>query len=445
MDSRRALPTELMERFSDFLAEQMGLRFPPERWPDLESALGEAAPALGCNDAEACVRWLLSSSLTRSQIETLASRLTVGETYFFRESRVFEALEHHILPELIHKRRDEKRLRIWSAACASGEEPYSIAILLDRLLPDLADWDVTLLATDINPQALKKAAEGVYREWSFRRTPPEIKQCCFKKIGEGRYELDPRIRKLVAFNYLNLAEDSYPSLLGNTNAMDVIFCRNALIYFEPERARRVIEKLHRCLLDGGWLAVGQTEASHVNFERFETVNLSDAILYRKPDQQLHAVADVAAPSDDQSQPPLPRPERPIASTDPAAMARALANQGRLEEAHACCERAIAAEKLNAGRYYLLAMIAQERGALDEAAQALRRAVFLDPDFALAHFALGSVAERRGRRAEASRQYANAVALLESRRPEELLPEGEGMTVGSLMEMIRARAIAGGED
>jgi len=272
----------LLSQLSEFVAAQMGLYFPKERLRDLERGALSAAREFGFGDARSCVEWLVSSPLTRNQVEILASHLTVGETYFFREKRSFEILEEHILPGLISSRRgSEKRLRIWSAGCATGEESYSIAILLSRVIPDLKDWSITILATDINPRFLKKAEEGAYSGWSFRDTTPWLKDGYFKRVEAGCFEILPHIKKMVTFSYLNLAEDIYPSLLNDTNAMDVIFCRNVLMYFSPDRAKKVIGNLGRSLLDGGWLIVSPTEASHVLYPQFESVNFPSAILYRK--------------------------------------------------------------------------------------------------------------------------------------------------------------------
>lgn len=228
----------LFSQLSELIAARMGLYFPKARWHDLERGIASAAPEFGLKDVESCIQWLLSSPWTQSQIEILAVHLTVGETYFFREKRGFDLLEEHILPELIGSRRGvQKHLRIWSAGCATGEEPYSIAILLHQVLPDLKDWDITILATDMNPRFLQRASEGVYGEWSFRDTPIWIKERYFKKKESHRFEILPQIQRMVTFSYLNLAEDADPSFLNHPQAIDVIFCRNVLIYFAPERAK----------------------------------------------------------------------------------------------------------------------------------------------------------------------------------------------------------------
>src|SRR5260221_12605129 len=143
------VPDLLRGQLSELIAERMGLHFPPERWADLERGLAGAAKEFGLTDAAGCVDWLLSRALTRPQLEVLASHLTVGETYFFREKKTFDVLAESVLPDLVRARRaSERRLRIWRAACCTGEEPYSLAILLQQVIPDLADWQGTDLAPD---------------------------------------------------------------------------------------------------------------------------------------------------------------------------------------------------------------------------------------------------------------------------------------------------------
>jgi chemotaxis protein methyltransferase CheR len=213
--------TPLAEDFRRFVADQLGLNFPPERLDDLMRGVASACPELGFNGPAQCMAGLMSGPLNREQAEVLASHLTVGETYFFREASSFETLEREILPEMIRLRRDgQKTLRIWCAGCATGEEPYSVAMLLDYRFPELRDWHVSILGTDINPGFLKKASSGLYTEWSFRQTPDWAKTTFFKEVSGGTFELAPHIRRQVTFAYLNLAEDVYPAVLNNTNAID---------------------------------------------------------------------------------------------------------------------------------------------------------------------------------------------------------------------------------
>ncbi|HUW27272.1 MAG TPA: CheR family methyltransferase [Sulfuriferula sp.] len=458
-----------MSSLSDFLAAQTGLHFPKKRWGDLERGIVAAACQFGLSDAQACAHWLLSAPLTRSQIEILASHLTVGETYFFREKRSFEALEQHILPALLHAREhSERRLRIWSAGCSTGEEAYSIAMLLDRLIPDYEKLNVTILATDINPAFLGKAAAGMYGEWSFRDTPAWIRARHFKHGKNARFEIQPRIRKRVTFSYLNLADDVYPSLTNNTNAMDVIFCRNVLMYFTAAQAKQVIKNLHRSLVDGGWLIVSPVETSTSLFSAFTAVSFSGAVLYRKlansESPPVVSIYPAAVPSllpetllpeclvgDAILSIPLHKAplnlDRPAEqpgeaslvvvndNAAPSRMARTCANQGKLTEAAEWCEQAIAADKLNPAHPYLLATIRQEQGQYDLAVQSLMRALYLDPDFVLAHFGLGNLRLAQGRRREAERHFRNALALLHRHPRDEPLAESDGLSAGRLVEII----------
>src|SRR5262245_52198113 len=157
----------LLNRLSEVIAANLGLRFSADRLTDLGRAISAAAPDFGFDSLEPCIEWLLSSPLTADRIEILASHLTIGETYFFRERGGLEIFECEILPELIERRRASGRyLRIWCAGCASGEEPYSIAIIIHKNIPDLKEWKIEIFATDINPFFLAKAKSGIYTRWS---------------------------------------------------------------------------------------------------------------------------------------------------------------------------------------------------------------------------------------------------------------------------------------
>lgn len=299
----------VLEQLSGVISARMGLHFTPERLGDLSRGLHSASLEFGFDDPDACARWLCSVPLGKHHVEVLASHLTVGETYFFRESRIFQVLQENIIPKLIAARRGrEQRLRIWSAGCCTGEEPYSVAMVLSRLLPDAHNWDLTLLATDINPRFLAKASAGVYGEWSFRDVPSEIKQYCFNRLPDGRYEILPEIRRQVTFDYLNLADDSFPSLLNNTNAMDVIFCRNVMIYLSPPQIQALLDKFRRCLCDGGWLMVGATETPHVKVPGLRLRCFPQGVAYEKIPEEPAPAPDAQA----LSVLPGPRPLRRIA-------------------------------------------------------------------------------------------------------------------------------------
>ncbi|MDF9409185.1 tetratricopeptide repeat protein [Pelotomaculum isophthalicicum JI] len=417
----------------------------------------------------------MSSHLSNYQIDILASHLTVGETYFYRDKKIFNVLEKHIIPELINSYNLlEKRqpIRIWSAGCSTGEEPYSIAILLDKMNYYLRDWHISILGTDINSNFLKKALEGIYSEWSFRDTPAWIKERFFKHSKDNRFEVLPHIKRMVQFAQLNLAEETYPSVLNNTSAVNVIFCRNVLIYLSHEQKEKVIQRLFRSLKPGGWLITSPAEAAPDLYSQFTKLNYDGTILFKKNDLQTNLINNFATiqsktekylPGDSslEYQPKYTdvfhadlSEKTTVQSFDDgvlidaqasnedsrndskmAYLARICANQGKLDEALECCEKAICADKLNPGLHYLFATILQEKEQVEEAIVSLKRALYLDPNFVLAHFALGNITMRQGNHLESKKHYKNALTLLTKYAQEDILPESEGITAGRLSEII----------
>lgn len=253
-----------LARLSERIVQLLGLSFPLARHRDLERGLREAAAMLRYSDPNGFARALLSIDPDRRVLDVLAGCLTVGETYFYREPRSMRALERALLPRLIEaKRRTDRRLRFWSAGCCTGEEPYTLAALLRNALSDPEAWSLSIQGTDINPGFLERARNGYYRSWSFRAAPELFRQRFFEPELNGLWRIRPEILEMVRFSQLNLVVDAYPSLLNQTADMDLILCRNVLMYFDPETRQRVFERLADCLRPGGFLLVGAGEAGHV--------------------------------------------------------------------------------------------------------------------------------------------------------------------------------------
>jgi chemotaxis protein methyltransferase CheR len=444
-----ALDTRVLCEASGFIAERLGLYFPEERWPDLARGLTTAGEELGFEYPDTCVCWLRSQELTTGQIETLASYLTVGETFFFRDPASFEVLERKILPPLIARRSETSRiLHVWSAGCCTGEEAYSLAITCARALPDLQRWNVSILATDINPKFLAKAETGVYGEWSFRGAPGWIRGKYFSPASDKKLAIVPTVKKLVHFDYLNLAVDIYPALCNCTNAMDVIFCRNVLMYFTPEHQKRVAASMHRCLVEGGYLLVNPAEANASLFPMFAMEEVDGIILYRKTSnlplyESWPVFIDASAraiPVEPASSTPPPASATPNTAPSPVVplvLARTYANQGRLEEARSACREAIEVERGNPSAHFLYASICHELGQYEEAIAVLGRVLYLDQDFILAHHTLGGLYKQLGKAKESKRHFAIALNILSSKGKDEIVPESDGMTCGRLMESIKA--------
>jgi chemotaxis protein methyltransferase CheR len=471
-----------LESLSARIALQLGLHFPPSNWRTLEQAFCTAARESGFQDVREYVAWFTSAQPCEELFEAMADYLTIGETYFFRESHCFEMLEGRILPDIIRKRRGkEQRLRIWSSGCSTGEEPYSIAILLHKMRESMRDWDISIMGTDISNQALQKAKEGIYTNWSFRNTPAGFKETYFSKTEDGRLALLPVIKQMVTFSRFNLVEDCYPSLVTDTTAIDVIFCRNVLMYFTPQLAAKVVSRYHDCLQAGGWLFVSPCETSNTYFSAFDRITFPDAIFYQKPDigkaaQRGMAINDnFSMPSESVRDlvpvlPVNPSPVMPVQElpnylqalalyergfypeaaeivsllltqdkNDTRALAllcRIYANEGRFAEALVVSDHAIATDKLAAGLHYLRAVILQEHGMDDEAGRSLKKALYLDNDLVLAHFTLAILEQRKGKIRNSRRYFDNALSLLDRYREDDVIPESGGMVAERLKDIIR---------
>jgi len=211
------------------------------------------------------------------EYEALLERLLTQETTFFRYPGVYEAFEKRVLPELHVKKfwKNPRTLRIWSAGCSTGEEPYSIAITIADSLSFADSWNVEILATDIGRQALKHAERGVYAGRSIASASEKQLANHFSPVDGGQ-QIKPRLRKMISFAQMNLASPVY---IGR---MDAIFCMNVLIYFSEERRRAMVQRFYETLEPGGYLFLGHSESISKMPVKFQAIVLNDCILYRKP-------------------------------------------------------------------------------------------------------------------------------------------------------------------
>lgn len=428
----------LLQAFSDRLAADVGLSYPPERWPELLKALTQLAQDVRLSDAWAYMRRCLMHLPQRSYVEQLARRLSVGETYFFREPEAFDHLEYGLLPALVAKRRKTgRRLRLWSAGCSTGEEAYSLAILLQRTIPDLPDWDVVVLGTDIQPDFLATAAHGAYRDWSFRGVPDWVQGRYFDAVGQGYQRIKPEVGRIVKFRYLNLASEAG---FASLDQMDLVLCRNVLMYFHPTQARRVLTRLRHALADDGCLLVSSAEVGPHMDGDFVATHAGGLPFYRKA-SQMQALPERVSASAQALGCETSTQTKDIKSDSATLMAQAIGHADRraLNEALGCCQAALAIDKCNAELHYLHALILEECGQLDDMKVVLKRVLFLDPGFVLARVALGRLCVRQGQDEHAARHYAQAVRLLDHQEPGALVADSGGFTAGRLREALRHRA------
>lgn len=259
-----AVLNDLLEAVNDHLSRSAGLHFSKMRFPDLARGIHSSAEELAYENVVSLAEDMLAGKLSSADLQTVARNLTVGETYFFRDPAVFLELEEKILPEISRRKRGQKTLRIWSAGCSTGEEPYSIAISLLRAIPDLSRWEIKLFASDINTRSLEKARQASYGSWSFRTTPDDFLESYFRtdtSNSGASFTLKEDIRNMVQFNFFNLVEDRYPAVHNNTKDLDIIFCRNVLIYFTQQKCKDIADKLSNCLSSGGLLVTSASDSS----------------------------------------------------------------------------------------------------------------------------------------------------------------------------------------
>lgn len=274
-----------------------GILFDDRHTHDLNRHISSACTDLKIS-VDSCLEQVEDSSFRTRFLEVLVNYITIGETYFFRDKNLFIYLRDSLLPDLIRSRRQEQKLylRIWSAACSSGEEPYSIAILLRYLLVDVDDWDIYLLATDINQKMLSRAQEGIYSRWSFRDDPIIPVGSYFSPTPDNRVKIDDSIRTMVHFDRMNLIRDtSFYHALG-PSSLDIILCRNVLMYFSPEQSGDVVSRLVHSLRTGGFLIVSPQEIGIVQGPDIRMRHQGSVFLHEKIDQNSTPPAEKNLPS-----------------------------------------------------------------------------------------------------------------------------------------------------
>jgi len=380
--------------------------------------------------------------------QDLLQHATVGETYFFRNSAHFSALRHHILPKLIQERRNKGSLylRIWSAGCATGEEPYSLAILLRQLLPDIEQWSIMLLATDINTKFLEIAGQGRYGYRSFRNeTPDHLADRWFMKVGDRQYQVKSELKQMVTFTPLNLATDVFPSLVNGTANVDLILCRNVTIYFNQTQTRELVNRFYLSLAHNGWLLVGHAEPQPEVYNQFQVDYFDRAVLYHKV---TAAPAKVKPPAVEVVAAPVPVAPLPVTSPLPAIpvapaevvdylnAAQDAANHEDWTQALTLLAQAEPNNLFNADLYYLRGVIYHQAGDDVQAVTALRQAIYCDPRFALAHYVLGDIYAHQGQASDADRHWRRALKAISGVHVDECLKDD--LTVGMLQDLISHR-------
>jgi len=397
----------------DLALERLGFAPSPAQDHRAENAVEHVLAADDAPSASELLAALSVQSLETPAWQRVIEALVVGETHFFRQAGWFAQLEEHVLKPLIatRLRTGSRRLRLWSAACSTGEEAYTLALIVRNLLDPNDRWDVRIIGTDINERFLADARRAEYRAWALREIDPAVRARYFRELGTGRFELAPGIRDMVAFRQHDLAE---PAALAEE--MDLVVCRNVLMYLTPERQAAVARRLVATIAPDGWLAVAPAEAAADGFPPLAPFNVPSAIFFR------HAVAAPAPP-----RAAVPRARRPASPSStarkkprthavaPAAAdrIRALLDRRELAAARSECETLLAGDSLSYAGNLLLALICDELDDLTAALAAAKHAAYIEPRSAPAHFLCAAALARLGRMTESQRKMEIVVQLLDA--------------------------------
>lgn len=440
-----------------------GLAYFASREVDLASRLRRRMAATGTRD---CAAYLaLARDPNSGEQDALIHELTIGETHFFRFSEQFDELQKVVIPEVIRKNRERRQLRIWSAGCSIGPEVYTLALLLEREFGrELQDWSVSILGTDIDSEFLERARAGVYADWALRGLPSRLKEECFTKTSEG-WRIDSRYQRWVSFAQHNLAQDPLPAPGLGLCDMDLILCRNVMIYFDEPTINRVVAGLQRSLAAEGWLLVGHAEGNLDVFRSFRAHQSGGTVLFQNVPNRSGALASrpvgyhwadtpgaVAEPvrtgsslvselqnwrpySLDEARPTKPpQIEGPVVDVvgDAIRQVRQLVDRGDWTAASEQVAQFLKSQPLNALAHFYEGVVLSHTGKPEQAENSFRRALFLEPDLPLAYYQLGLLLAGRGARTDAQRAFRNTVRTLQNLAADTPLP-GSELTVARLRE------------
>jgi chemotaxis protein methyltransferase CheR len=467
--------------FSEYLLAFSGLHFDRRNSKHLERGLANRMSALQIGSYLEYYDYLIQHRESRQELQKLLQFLTVGETYFFRYQSHFQALHRFLTTEVAPDKG--RRLRLWSAGCSTGEEPYSMAMTIMEALPDWRERDIRIIATDINNRALKRARDGVYSPWALRATECRYLRRYFEQVGRS-YLINEDVKGLVDFYHLNLQTDEFPVSDGKLHAFDAIFCRNVMIYFTLATTKRIVDRFADSLVNGGFLFLGHAETLAQVSTRYERFSHAEGFFYRKK----AGAAPVARPEpkttrerprlSEQVQPrpaPPPPPEpgaegeeepgveecfrRATALYNAEQFAEAsqlvgrilrrdpehtgalvmhgfiLANNGHFEDALAVCDRVLGIDDLRPEAYFLRGVILDM---LDRptATEEYRKAILLQMDFVMPHYQLGRLYIRQGKFREGVRELRNSLKILERGGEESLVPYSGGLSREVFLDQLR---------
>ncbi len=464
-NKRHMLSETDFERFRQLVKGASGIFFDRDKIEVLGAGLAERANEVGAGDLDEYYG-LVSSRESREELNRLLAHLSVQETQFFRNSPQFDALRQYIIPEIARRKTGGERvMRFWCAGCSTGQEPYSVAMSVLDVLPEPESWNIQILGTDLNEDALAEASRGWYPERKFAGVDRLHLDRYFHAAGGG-YTIDESVRNLVRFERLNLVDDPLP--VSSFGVCDAVFCRNVIIYFTHETAKIVIEHFYDIMSPGAYLFLGHSETLWRMSSKYALVEIGDAFIYRKPlplsvggrrflpDRRLRSTGPSSGSSDERRSSRADRRSRSGERSDPrvktgvnkqkpltddalspreaAGSARIQLDRGKYELAIRCLERGLAANGADPELYFVLGLVHEKMNEPEAAAEDFRRALYFDPDLGIARFHLASVFEQNGKIKSAVREYRNAKRSFKENLPGLLEAELEAFDADSLMNL-----------
>lgn len=431
-----------LKKIADFLNQHMGLSESAYQKSDIESRIHRCMSAAKVIDPEAYLGLIQCDKIA---LNALVNEITVNETYFFRESKHFDFIKKNIV------KTNNRKNRVWSAGCSSGEEAYSLAMIFSQMLPA---QDFSILATDVSLAMLTKANCAIFGQWSMRNVDPAILVQYFTKYN-NQYHLNKKIKNMVQFKQLNFVADDYPSIESGVYDMDLIMFRNVLMYIDKNLAQMVLDRVVAALAPGGVLLMGSSDPIIDNRKDLKIVIENFGLCYRK--QDVHAQCECQSNNKylDSTQSeeikktdftnslwPDSNPKVTVGSDKKNFNIQKIQEMIEAKNTQEAIEKLntiILDDELQPELHFLKATLLVDKGEINEAIQNIKRAIFLDPFFLMAHFFLGDLLLRKRKTITARKYYITVEHLAQARPDNEQVPFGDGMTAGALAKIAKVRA------
>ena len=429
---------ECFKRLMALIIVETGLVYFLDKESDLADRVQRRMLQLNISNLSEYFSLLVHSQNGLTEWGSLVQELTIGETYFFRHREQFDALRDEVIPKLIKKNLNSRKIRIWCAGCSIGAEPYSMAILLRQSFATaLAGWDVRILATDINLEYLERARKGIYEDWSFRSTSPEFRTSFFSLEGKS-WRILPEIQKAVSFQFHNLQKEVAPLSGDQAEGFDLIVCRNVLIYFDRPTFEKTVQSFGAALCPDGWLVLGHSEHLPLQFGGLKAVQMPVVVFYQRAQKKLDSFL-----TPQREVAPLPTISRLVANQEfippekksDLQTLHEIVNTGNTKSARELCRELLKKDRFNPILYFYQGLVAENLGFFEEAEKSFRQAVYLNRSYALGHYYLGLLLQSQGQIDLAKRSFRNAMGLFLKLDSSHCYREADGISVRTLLEEV----------